>query len=382
MDEMSKLWKNTEKTKFMAGNVSKKLRIAVAMSGGVDSSVSAWLLKKQGYDVSGFFMNLWSDNNREIKKSEANARKMAKAIGVPFVVLDFQKEFKKTVVDYFINEYKNLMTPNPCVFCNKFIKFGWFLDVTRKNGFDLIATGHYAKISKDKNNIFHLLAGDDETRDQSYFLYRLNQNQLAKVIFPVGEMTKKEVISIARKYLPIPKDQKESREICFLGDENYRDFLKKHLSARRFRPGDVIDWKNNIVGQHAGLPGYTIGQRRGLEWRKVKNENRTPLYVIGFDRKNNRLLVGNDKNVYSKEAIIKNIAWISDSAKAIALKNSNLAAKIRYRHLAAKCKIKLDRKNKSRIKVIFSEPQRAITPGQSLVFYQSKEVLGGGIIEK
>jgi len=234
------------------------------------------------------------------------------------------------------------------------------------------------RVKKDKNGIFHLLTGKDKTKDQSYFLYRLNQAQLSRVIFPLGEMTKEETKKIAIKNkLPIDTNS-ESQEICFLGDTDYREFLQKNLPKKYFQPGNIVDTKGKIIGRHKGLMNYTIGQRKGIEQSNIISDNKKRLYVIGFNKKKNELIVGADKDLLKKEVIASDLTWVSSDAKEKALKNKNVKAKIRYRHVAAPCVVKLFEK---KLKVIFKSPQRAIVSGQSLVIYSGEEVLGGGVIE-
>jgi tRNA-uridine 2-sulfurtransferase len=347
----------------------KNIKIAVAMSGGADSSVSAWMLKKQGYDTAGFFMNLGFG-------SPKNAEKAARKLGIPFYKIDLRKKFKKSVIDYFISEYKNLRTPNPCVVCNQLIKFGWLLSAAREKGYEKIATGHYARIKKDKNGVFHLFSGRDKAKDQSYFLHKLDQNQLSKIIFPLGELVKKEIVKIAEKE-NIKLEKKESQEICFIKGGDYREFIKKYLSGKHFSPGEIVNLENKTVGRHSGLINYTIGQRRCIEQSAAKNENKKPLYVAGFRKKENKLVVGKEKDVYAGNMILENVTWISKTAEKKAFQNKGISVKIRYRSVPVACAIKL---SKAGLEAKFKKPQRAITPGQYAVFYLKDEVLGGGVI--
>jgi len=348
------------------------------MSGGVDSSVSALLLKEQGFEVEGFFMKLWCESEDDV--AEKKAREVADRLNIPFRVVDVRDVFKKIVVDEFIEEYGNLRTPNPCVGCNKFIKFGWFLEFARNAGFDHVATGHYVKVEKDESGIFHLFAGDDMTKDQSYFLHRLNQEQLSHVMFPVGGMLKKDVMEIAKRNGMDFENKKESQEVCFIRDKNYKDFLARHLESEYFSSGSVVDGDGKIVGKHSGLIGYTIGQRKGIEYSGIKNDNREPLYAVGFDKENNNLIVGTEKDIYSKNMLVGNVSWISESAKEAAFENGELKVKIRYRHEAVACSIGYDAADESKMHVSFEVPQKAVTPGQYAVFYAGDEVLGGGVI--
>lgn len=364
---------------------TKKIKIAMAMSGGIDSSVSALLLKKQGYDVAGFFIKFWADPTCNLErensccdtKSLEKAKETAKKLKIPFYVIDVKKIFKKIVVDGFIDGYKNLETPNPCVVCNKFIKFGWFLDFAEKLGFEKIATGHYARIKKDKEGVWRLFSGYDKIKDQSYFLHQLNQEQLAKIIFPVGEITKKEVEKIAKSNDLNFEGRKESQEICFIKGESYREFLKRHLAEKYFKSGEIVDFENKKIGCHDGLINYTIGQRKGIKQDEIKGENKKPLYVFGLRKKGNKLIVGPEEDILSREMFLKDLTWISKMAKKKALESGNLKIKIRYRHLPASGILKKGPKN---FIVKFEKPQRAITPGQYAVFYDKDEILGGGKI--
>ena len=286
--------------------LENKKRVLVAMSGGVDSSVAAALLKKQGFNVSGVFMRL----NNFSKKTEQDARKVAKKLNIPFFVWDFQKEFNKKVVEYFINEYQCGQTPNPCVECNKFIKFGILLEKAKKMGFDYLATGHYVRINqkskiKNQNNkpkIYELLKAKDDKKDQSYFLWQLNQRQLAHVLFPIGDYKKEEIRKMAQK-MKLPVFNKgDSQEICFLHDTDLRNFFNSHIRTNK---GIIKTTDGRIMGEHEGLTHYTIGQRKG-----IKVSNPKPLYVVAKDYKKNVLIVSeNEKDLLKKEIIIEKVNW-------------------------------------------------------------------------
>jgi len=349
----------------MRKSKSKNKRVIVAMSGGVDSSVAAALLKRDGFDVVGVFMKLWPSFD------EKRAQRVAKKLGIPFYVFNFEKEFKKRIVDYFLEEYKKGRTPNPCVVCNKEIKFNLLF---KKLKTDYIATGHYTRlrweIPNPKSQIpnYKLLKGKDKNKDQSYFLWKLNQKILKHALFPIGDYTKSEVRKLAKKFkLPV-LDIPESQEVCFIQTTTV-DFLKKHL---KLRPGKIINTKGKIIGEHHGLWFYTIGQRKRIELSEG------PFYVLDKDIKRNLLIVTqNEKDLYKKELIAKNINWIAGRQPKFPLK---VMAKIRYRHKLASAVV-------DRNKVVFRKRQRAVTSGQSVVFYlprrqagKGQELLGGGII--
>ena len=356
---------------------NNKIKVVVAMSGGVDSSVSAALLKQAGFDVIGIMMKFWkdgvsSDNRCCSVESEKLARLVAKKIGIPFYVLNVEKEFKEKVVDYFLKDYKKGNTPNPCVVCNKEIKFGFLINKALSLGADFIATGHYARIKNGK-----LMKGADKEKDQSYFLWQLNQKQLSHVLFPVGGYTKPEVRKMAKKFNLPSAETPESQEVCFIQDTT-NNFLKKYLKTK---PGNVIDVAGNILGKHNGLWFYTIGQRRGLEIQQG------PWFVVGKDFKRNVLIVSkNKKDLNKKELEAFEINWIAPQKLPI-----NAEVKIRYKSNLAKAKIMSlaggrifsDRKKtgQARVKIVFQKSQKAITPGQSAVFYKGENLLGGGVIE-
>lgn len=333
------------------------------MSGGVDSSMAAILLKNRGYDTSGVFLNLGQVNLKEALKS---AKKVAKKIGIPLKIIDLRKQFKKEIIAYFLRGYKEGITPNPCVQCNKQIKFGLLLKLAEKLKFDYLATGHYTKVKPlfYKGLTFvKLLQAKDKTKDQSYFLYNLKQKQLGKLLFLLGNYTKEEVRKMADKW-KLPYLKKESQDICFL-DCEHNEFLKKHLKLKK---GKIATADGKIIGGHDGLPLYTIGQRHGFS-----RGGGVPYYVVAKNIKKNLLIVASkadEPKFCKKEVEIKNVNWINGKAPE---EKKIYKARIRYRQPLQNCRIK---KNK----VIFLRPQRAVTPGQSLVIYNGCELLGGGII--
>jgi len=410
----------------MAKIFQKKKKVAVAMSGGVDSGVVAALLVKQGYEVTGFHLRLWTEVSGKFHPQGVNrkfenkccdvrsleaARKTAWKLGVPFYVIDFAEIFKEKVVDYFLKEYASGRTPNPCVMCNKYVKFGKFLDYVRRLGFDYLATGHYARIWEQIQNpppkmarqtkfkIYHLLEACDKTKDQSYFLYNLTQRQLSHILFPIGEYTKTEVRKLAKKWGLVVAERPESQEICFFPESDYRPFLQRHI-PEKIVPGEVIDTFGRVIGRHFGLPLYTIGQRHGFEvnlklllaarWGKIENlkSKIPPFYVIGKDVKKNQLIVGFGKEVEKKEFLIEKVNWINPNIKP---QTSNFNLFVRIRHQGELLKVKL-KVQSSKLKVILDKPYRGIAPGQAAVFYRKSkiqgtkskitdfEVLGGGII--
>lgn len=330
----------------------------VAMSGGVDSSVAAALLKKQGCDVFGVFMRL----NDFSKESEKRAKKVAIILNIPFRVLNLRKEFKKRVIDYFVEGYKKGITPNPCVVCNKEIKFGLLMEKALGMGVDLVATGHYSRF--DGKN---LLRGVDDEKDQSYFLWGLGQKRLGHVLFPLGNYKKDEVRKLAKKMkLPV-FNAPESQEICFVKND-INSFLKKYIEPK---PGNIINPEGKVLGKHEGLPFYTIGQRKGIKLAGG------PYYVINKDIKRNNLVVSkNNKDLLRKEIIVKDASWICGAPPKMHLK---IKAKIRYRSKSVSAIITKNLKSKALI-LRFISPQRAATPGQSAVFYLGQKLLGGGII--
>lgn len=349
-----------------------KTKIICAMSGGVDSAVSASLLKKAGFDVIGVFMKFWTDemstgvclpeNRCCSTESEARARKTALQLGLPFYVLDLRAEFKEKVADRFIEDTKAGLTPNPCVTCNREIKFGLFIDKALEMGADYVATGHYVQIKKTRDGIFHLLKGQDQDKDQSYFLWRLNQKQLARAIFPVGCFTKDEVRALAKKWRLPSAETPESQEVCFVGGD-MDAFLDKHCGKNK---GNIVNTEGQAIGQHEGLWFYTIGQRKGIKL------SGGPFYVRDKNWERNELVVAKmPAELKGDLATLSDIYWVARDVPELPIK---LRTKIRYR--AKEVGAVLERGGVLK----FDKPQFAVTPGQSAVFYKGKEVLGGGII--
>jgi tRNA-specific 2-thiouridylase len=344
-------------------------RATVALSGGVDSAVAALLLKEAGYQVSGIYMRLWDSPHYDYQARQA--QNICHIIDIPLHMLDFQKEFEHHVVDYFCLEYEQGRTPNPCIACNQHIKFGILMDRALSLGADCLATGHYARV-EHLGNGYRLLKAIDIQKDQSYFLYTLSQERIKHLLFPLGNHSKGEVKQIA-KQKGLPLVAKSSKDICFLSQENYRSFL-----GQRFLPvpGEIVDTRGRILGQHQGIAFYTIGQRHGLGLASGK-----PLYVIGMEPENNRIVLGEEKELYSREIVAKKVTWVSAKAPSEPIA---VTARIRHKSNEAVAILSPARhceQGEAISDVWFAHPQRAIAPGQSVVFYKGDEVLGGGIIE-
>ena len=358
--------------------MTTKQRIVVGMSGGVDSSVAAWLLRDQGYDVIGLFMKNWEDDDDEqyctSRQDLIDAVSVADLIGIDIEAVNFSAEYKDRVFSSFLAEYKGGRTPNPDVLCNAEIKFKAFLDHALQLGADRIATGHYAQV-REVDGLFQLLKAEDGTKDQSYFLYRLNQAQLRSTLFPLGAMYKRDVRELAAR-LKLPNhDKKDSTGICFIGERPFREFLNRYLPTQ---PGDMITPDGNIVGRHMGLMYYTLGQRQGLGIGGRKEGDGEPWYVSGKDMESNRLTVvqGHDHPALLSDALTADdLTWISGAEPHC---NWVYGAKTRYRQKDAACEVERVDANACEIK--FAEPQWAVTPGQSVVVYESMVCLGGGII--
>ncbi|HWH49865.1 MAG TPA: tRNA 2-thiouridine(34) synthase MnmA [Burkholderiales bacterium] len=356
-----------------------KNRVVVGMSGGVDSSVAAWLLKEQGFEVVGLFMKNWEDDDDEefctSRQDLIDAVSVADLIGIDIEAVNFSAEYKNRVFNNFLAEYQAGRTPNPDVLCNAEIKFKAFLDHALQLGAERIATGHYAQV-RQVDNLFQLLKAEDGTKDQSYFLYRLDQAQLSKTLFPLGAMYKRDVRALARKVGLPNHDKKDSTGICFIGERPFREFLSRYLPTQ---PGDMVTPEGTTVGRHVGLMYYTLGQRQGLGIGGRRDGEGEPWYVAGKDMTENRLIVvqGHDHPALLADALTAtDLNWISGTQPHC---NWVYGAKTRYRQKDGPCEV--ERVDLQHCEVKFAEPQWAVTPGQSVVVYESKVCLGGGIIE-
>ncbi len=374
------------------------------MSGGVDSSVAAALLVREGHEVIGAFMKNWTDTKDvqgvcDWKNDKRDAQRVAAKLGIPLIVMDFQKEYRKGVVDYMFREYRAGRTPNPDVVCNTAVKFGPFLTAAKKLGADKIATGHYARVSlrgpqsatkqsnvissehSESRDLIHLLRAKDENKDQTYFLHQLSQKQLAQTLFPIGNYTKPQVRALARKFGLSTAERAESMGVCFIGEINMKDFLKQKIKPK---PGKIVTTSGDVIGEHEGLVYYTIGQRHGFAQRG----GGPGLYVVAKDFKKNELVVGpeNDPRLYTREVMVGDMHWTSGDSAELSLREGAAPTKqsreyqVRFRHRQElqRCTIQKQGKN---IIAMCSKSQRAITPGQFAVFYKNGECLGGGAIK-
>jgi tRNA-specific 2-thiouridylase len=346
-------------------------KVFVGMSGGVDSSVSAALLQKAGYDVTGVFIKVWSPDWLPCpwKEERRDAMRVAAHLGIPFITLDFEAEYKKAVVDYLLDEYKAGRTPNPDIMCNRDIKFGSFMKAAREMGADYIATGHYAQV-KDVGNDFHMYEGADKNKDQSYFLWTLGQNELSHTLFPVGHLEKSDVRKLAQKFGLPTAEKKDSQGICFLGPVDMKDFLQHYIPMN---PGNVVDENGAIVGHHDGAIFYTVGERHGFT-SIHKGSHNEPYYIIGKNVKDNILVVSHKENPDSlrttKAVTLSSIVWNSSTPDP----SKTYLARFRYRQTPIECQVNGDT-------VTFTQRQAGVSLGQSVVVYDKEQCLGGGIID-
>lgn len=354
-------------------------RVVVGMSGGVDSSVTAYLLKKKGYEVIGVTMQVWPED-KEYEEREGgccslssveDARRVAYKLEIPFYVMDFKDIFDQKVVQPFINEYLSGRTPNPCIACNKFIKFDAFLEKARSLGADYIATGHYAKIYKNDNGRFLIERSKDDKKDQTYVLYNMTQYQLEHTLMPCGEYSKDRIREIAKEIGLSVHNKKDSEEICFIPDNDHGSYIKRQ-KCELVRPGNFVDSKGNVLGKHKGIVYYTIGQRKGLGIALGR-----PVFVKDINVLKDEVVLGSEEEIFKKSLVADNINFIPFDDINTPMK---VLAKIRYASKATEATIYPYEDNK--IKVVFEKAVRAITKGQSVVFYDDNLLLGGGIIEE
>ena len=356
---------------------NKLQTVAVAMSGGVDSSVAAALLVEQGYNVIGLMLRLWSEPGKEslnkccTPDAMAQARKVAAHIGIPFYAVNAQQIFKDVVVDYFLQEYSEGLTPNPCLMCNRHIRWGFLLDYALSLGADKFATGHYAQTRVSPDGKVELLKGIDDQKDQSYVLSVLSQDQLSRTMFPVGAYTKPEIREKAVKFGLSVASRQESQDLCFLAGRDYRQFLANH-APKSIEPGKIVDVNEKIIGEHQGLGFFTVGQRKGLGIFDSK-----PLYVIGKRKADNVLIVGDESQLGQNALEARQINWIAGGPPAQAFR-----ALVKIRYKAAYVQGNIHCVDLEQVLVKFDKPLRDITPGQRVVFYQDDKALGGGFITR
>jgi len=353
-------------------------KVLLGMSGGVDSSVAAYLLKQQGYEVIGATMQVWQ-NDEHYENMEGSccslsavedARRVAQNLGIPFYVMNFKDIFKKDIIDYFIDEYLEGHTPNPCIACNKYIKFDEFLKRAKALGADYVATGHYATIEK-VNDRFLLKRSEDDKKDQTYVLYNLSQYQLSHTLMPCGEYNKDKIREIAKEIGLEVFNKRDSEEICFIPDNDHGSYISR-MAPQKVKPGNFVDKKGNILGKHRGIVYYTIGQRKGL-----RISFGMPVYVIDINPISNEVVLGNEEDIFKTELIAKDMNYIPFDVLNDTMK---VKAKIRYSGKASNAVI--SPLKDGRCHIVFENKQRAITKGQSVVFYDGDILVGGGIIDE
>ncbi len=351
--------------------------VAVAMSGGVDSSVAAALLVEQGYSVIGLMLRLWSEPGKESQNkcctpdAMAQARKVAAHLGIPFYAIDAQQVFKNQIVDYFLDGYSKGVTPNPCLMCNRHIRWGYLLNHALEMGMDQFATGHYARTSTDEFGKTLLRKGVDERKDQSYVLSVLSQDQLSRTVFPVGGYTKPEIRELARKFGLSVASRQDSQDLCFLAGQDYREFLSRY-APNALTSGKIVDTAGKVVGEHDGLGFFTVGQRKGLGIYAAE-----PIYVIEKNLSDNTLVVGPEQELGSTVLLADQVNWIAGNPPGLEF---GAQVKIRYKATPAEARVTCIQPDQVQVK--FEHPLRDITPGQRAVFYQDDIVLGGGVIIK
>ena len=348
-------------------------KIAIGMSGGIDSSVAAALLKDQGFDVTGIMLRLWSDQGEQNRccapEAQGEARYVAGLLEIPFYIIDAQDPFYQNVVIPFVDGYTRGITPNPCLNCNRFIRWDFLTRRARTLGADFIATGHYARINEGPDGVPQLLKGIDTEKDQSYFLHVLSGDDLKRTYFPLGDMTKDQVRKLAEEFSVPSADRPESQDLCFVGQGNYREFIRK-TSPSLVKPGPILDLKGNQIGEHDGLVGFTIGQRKGL---RVPGPE--PYYVLDKDVENNALIIGRKNDLGQKEFFVDQVNWIAGEEPTLPLE-----AMIKIRYKSKETLGLISPQDEESVKIQLNESLPDITPGQAAVFYEDNLCLGGGII--
>ena len=358
--------------------MSRKV-VVVGMSGGVDSSVAAWLLKEQGYDVIGVTMQIWQDEDTEVQEAEGgccglsavdDARRVAMDLGIPYYVMNFKEEFRKNVMDYFAGEYVEGRTPNPCIACNRHVKWESLLRRSMAIGADYIATGHYAQIDRLPGGRYSLKTSVTAAKDQTYALYNLTQEQLSHTLMPVGSYHKEEIRDMAER-LGLPVAHKpDSQEICFIPDHDYASFIEEY-TGRELPPGNFVDLDGNVLGRHRGITHYTVGQRKGLNLSMGR-----PVFVVEIRPETNEVVIGDNQDVFTNVLRCGKLNWMA--VDGLHGKSMDVLAKIRYSHKGSPCTIR--EIGNDMVECRFHEPVRAVTPGQAVVFYDGDYVAGGGTI--
>ncbi len=355
-----------------------KKKVVIGMSGGVDSSVAAWLLKKQGYDVIGATMQIWQDEEEDVQQENGgccglsavdDARRVADMLGIPYYVMNFRQDFQEQVIDYFIDEYLNGRTPNPCIACNRYVKWESLLHRSLSIGADYIATGHYARVVQLENGRYTLKKSAADAKDQTYALYNLTQEQLAHTLMPVGEYTKEEIREMAEELGLLVANKPDSQEICFVPDNDYASFIEENTD-QKIAPGNFVTRQGEVLGTHKGITHYTVGQRKGLGLSMGR-----PVFVLEIRPETNEVVIGDSEEVFASVLQADRLNFMSIPQLDGEMR---VMAKIRYNHKGDMCTVRMTGEDK--VECVFDKPQRAITPGQAVVFYDGDYVVGGGTI--